>query len=76
MDGKSEHEIKRDLAISVQKALSNHRVNPENISETANFLAYVIGEMIRVLIPENMHGETIEDLKKEIEYGIKHGIPG
>ena len=75
MDAKNEFEIKKQVAISVQRALEKHHGNPENIGETVYFLANIIGGMIGAIFPVNQHDKVIESLKEHIEYGIENGIP-
>lgn len=75
MDAKQEAMMRRKLTERVQRALRRHEVTPETLGETASFLAGVLGGMIGTVFPPEQHGEQIEALRKDIEYGIEHGVP-
>jgi hypothetical protein len=75
MDPKKEMAMRKGLAMSVQKALRKHRVDPDNLGETASFLANILGGMIGVIFPQNRHEKEVQSLKGDIEYGIEMGVP-
>lgn len=52
MGAEKSAQVRHKGAQSVQHALQRHKVNPENLGETANFLCHVLGGMIEVIFPK------------------------
>jgi hypothetical protein len=63
------------IAQSVQMALKKHRVNPEDIGKTIDFLANVLGGIIGPLFPSKQIEDKIGFIKEQIVNGIEMGIP-
>lgn len=75
MSAKQDSVVRQKLAASIQTALHNHRVIPEAIGDTMDFLANIIGATAEMLFPPITVDEVIDKIKDEVEYGMEHGIP-
>ena len=75
METKQNYQIEKNLAISIQKALLAHQVDPEKIQETMTFLGVVLGGMIGSLYPESEHDEKVAETLESIKEGLQKGLP-
>jgi hypothetical protein len=66
---------RQKVAESVQVALANHKVNPEQIGQTIDFLSQIIGGIIGTLFPSEKNENYFKQVMEDIEIGVEHGIP-
>ena len=74
MDLKQDRQMRQNLAKEVQVKLNNHKVNPEEIGATVDFLAEIIGGIAFTVFPNKEIEDVIGLIKDQIERGMEEGI--
>lgn len=70
MQKKTDNEIKKDLAKSVQKALIAHQFEPDKIQEIMEFLGLVLGGMIGSIYQEDEHEREVARVTEHIKMAL------
>ena len=70
-----ENQLKKDIAISVQKALIAHQFDNDKIDETIKFLGLVLGGMIGSIYNEDEQESEVTKIMVHIREGINKGLP-
>ncbi len=70
-----EDQLKKDIALSVQKALIAHQFDSEKIHETMQFLGLVLGGLIGSIYDEDQHDAEVLKVVNYIKTGISKGLP-